>query len=260
MALEQTPVRICVHLAYVGTSFNGWQVQLGQPQTRTVQGCLQSALARITGREICVHGSGRTDSGVHALEQVAHFDIDQRFAHIPWVLALNSQLPSEISVVRAYEVPPDFHARFSARGKRYSYTFWTEKNFVLPQRAPYVWQVWGLDLEKMRLAAALLVGQHDFACFQNSGTEVRSTRREIFRIWDEPGCWPQERVWYFYGSGFLKQMVRNMVGLLKEVGKGNLPPEETTRLLAQKDRRLAPATAPARGLCLERVFYSTGQE
>ncbi len=248
-------LRICLHLAYVGTSFNGWQFQAGQTGTRTVQGCLQTALERVTGQKICVNGSGRTDAGVHALDQVAHFDVERRLAHIPWVLALNSQLPPEISVLRAYEVPLDFHARFSARGKCYSYIFWTEKNFVLPQRAPYVWQVWNLDSTKMRAAAALLAGEHDFACFQNSGTEVRSTRREIFRIWDEPGILPQEQVWYFYGSGFLKQMVRNMVGLIKEVGKGNLSPEETTRLLAQKDRRLAPATAPARGLCLERVFY-----
>ncbi len=248
-------LRVCLHLAYVGTSFNGWQLQAGQTGTRTVQGCLQAALERVTGQKICVHGSGRTDAGVHALDQVAHFDVNRRFAHIPWVLALNSQLPPDISVLRADEVPFDFHARFSACGKCYSYTFWTEKNFVLPQRAPYVWQVWNLDSTKMRAAAAFLVGEHDFACFQNSGTEVRSTRREIFRIWDEPGIYPQEQVWYFYGSGFLKQMVRNMVGLIKEVGKGNLAPEATTRLLAQKDRRLAPATAPARGLCLERVFY-----
>ena len=115
-------IRICVHLAYTGTTFNGWQLQAGQDGTRTIQGCLQAALERVTGQKINVSGSGRTDSGVHALDQVAHFDVHRRFAHIPWQLALNAQLPPEITVVQACEVPLDFHARFSARGKCYSYT------------------------------------------------------------------------------------------------------------------------------------------
>lgn len=254
----QSMMRICLHIAYIGTDFCGWQVQAKQTgrRSRSIQGCLQDALERITGQKISVQGSGRTDSGVHASGQVAHFDVERRFTHIPWQMAINSQLPPEISVLKAQEVSFDFHARFSVSGKCYSYTFWTEKTFLLPQRVPYVWQVWNLDFAKMRQAAEFLQGQHDFACFQNSGTEVRSTVRNIFRIWDEPGMYPQERVWYFYGSGFLKQMVRNIVGLLKEIGKGNLAPEVTKKLLAAKDRRLAPATAPAQGLCLERVFYT----
>jgi tRNA pseudouridine38-40 synthase len=202
-----------------------------------------------------VHGSGRTDSGVHALAQVAHFDVPESRRHIPWRQALNAMLPSDISILEAREAQDDFHARFSVRSKRYAYTLWTEPRFTLPQRAPFVWPVRGLDFEAMDQAAKVLAGTHDFAAFQNAGTEIKGTVRTLEPIVRTPGQLPAEWVFRFQADGFLKQMVRNLMGLLVEVGRGGLAPADVRAILEGCDRRKAPATAPARGLTLEEVMY-----
>ena len=244
--------RIRLTVAYVGTRYLGWQVQ---GRGATIQGTMEEKLARICEEPVRVHGSGRTDSGVHALGQVAHFDAPDAKARIPWQKALNSMLPDDIAILDAREAEPGFHARFSVRSKRYAYTLWTEPDFTLPQRAPFVWPVRNLDLTAMDRAAAFLAGTHDFAAFQNAGTEVKGTVRTLEPIRREPGQHPCEWVFRFQADGFLKQMVRNLMGLLVEVGRGGMSPEEARAVLESRDRRLAPATAPPQGLTLEEVVY-----
>ena len=244
--------RIRLTVAYVGTTYQGWQVQ---GRGATVQGTIESKLARICGELVRVHGSGRTDSGVHALAQVAHFDAPESKKHIPWQQALNSMLPDDIAILDAREVQDDFHARFSVRSKRYAYTLWTEPGFTLPQRAPFVWPVRGLDFAAMDQAAVILAGTHDFAAFQNAGTEIKGTVRTLEPIVRTQGQHPVEWVFRFQADGFLKQMVRNLMGLLVEVGRGGLAPDDARAILEGCDRRKAPATAPARGLTLEEVIY-----
>jgi tRNA pseudouridine38-40 synthase len=244
--------RIRLTVAYVGTRYRGWQ---GQARGETVQGVLEERLTRICEEPVRVHGSGRTDSGVHALGQVAHFDAPESKARIPWQKALNSMLPDDIAVLDAREADPDFHARYSVRSKRYAYTLWTEPDYTLPQRAPFVWAVRGLDLAAMDEAAAHLCGTHDFAAFQNAGTEVKGTVRTLQPIARTRGQHPAEWVFRFQADGFLKQMVRNLMGLLVEVGRGGLAPAVALEVLGRRDRRMAPATAPPQGLTLEEVIY-----
>jgi len=244
--------RIRLTVAYVGTRYQGWQVQ---ERGATIQGTLEEKLTRICEEPVRVHGSGRTDSGVHALGQVAHFDAPDSKAHIPWQKALNSMLPNDIAILDAREAEPGFHARFSVLSKRYAYTLWTEPGYTLPQRAPFVWAVRNLDFEAMDRAAELLHGTHDFAAFQNAGTEVKGTVRTLEPIVRVPGPHPCEWVFRFQSDGFLKQMVRNLMGLLVEIGRGGQEVADAERILAGRDRRLAPATAPPQGLTLEEVMY-----
>lgn len=250
--------RIRLTVAYVGTRYHGWQIQ---ENGLTVQAVLEDRLSRICAEHVRVHGSGRTDAGVHALGQVAHFDAPASKAHIPWQKALNAMLPEDIAVLEAREVEPDFHARFSARSKRYAYTLWTRPDYVLPQRAPFVWAVRGVDLHAMDRAATLLHGTHDFAAFQNAGTDLmgaRGTVRTLEPIVRVPGQHPEEWIFQFQADGFLKQMVRNLMGLLVEAGRGGLHAHDAGDILRGRDRRLAPATAPARGLTLVEVIYCGG--
>lgn len=247
-----SPVRLKLTLAYVGTNFQGWQLQSGP---RTVQGCLEEALGRLAGTPVRAHGAGRTDAGVHALGQVAHADIPASRAGLPWQRALNALLPRDLCVTRLCEAQPGFHARFEAIRKTYGYTLWTEPDYLLPQRRPFVWATGPLDRERMAEAASRLVGTRDWAAFQNQGTPVRSTRRTVFDIRREPGQRPEESVWLIIADGFLKQMARNIMGCLVMVGKGKLAVEEVLEIADRGRRGFAPATAPARGLCLERVDY-----
>ncbi|MFP4071568.1 MAG: tRNA pseudouridine(38-40) synthase TruA [Desulfovibrionales bacterium] len=249
-------IRLKLTLAYRGTQFFGWQVQ---PRGRTVQGCLETIVSRMIGQDCRIIGSGRTDSGVHALGQVAHVDVPAAKAEIPWQKALNAQLPRDVAVTGVRRVSETFHARFSPSIKTYSYTLWQEQGYVLPQRGPYVWPVSPLDLEAMARAASGLVGEHDFAAFQNTGSEVTSTIRTLHRIAFMRGQHPGELVLVFSANGFLKQMVRNLVGTLVAVGSGSRSPADVPELLIAADRTALPATAPAQGLCLERVWYADPQ-
>ncbi|SKA83236.1 tRNA pseudouridine38-40 synthase [Paucidesulfovibrio gracilis DSM 16080] len=246
--------RICLTLAYDGTDYAGWQVQPGQ---RTVQGVLERALRPLigVGEDVRVHASGRTDSGVHALGQVAHVDVPTSRRDLPWQKALNATLPPDVRVVAAREVPATFHARFSAISKTYAYTLWLDPDYVLPQRRRHVWHCGPLDLNALDRAAAFLLGEQDFAAFRNTGTETRSTVRTMHRVWRSSGVHPAECVLRFQASGFLKQMVRNLTGCLVAVGRGKAEPENVRSYLKEGDRSAAPATAPAQGLCLERVEY-----
>lgn len=244
--------RLKLKLAYDGTDFCGWQLQ---PGVRTVQGEVEKAIFRITGSPVRVHGSGRTDSGVHALAQTAHADIPESRLHVPWHKALNAILPEDISVLEAGYVPDSFHSRFSALEKTYTYTLWDNRQFLIPQRRHYVWSCGAVDFERMDRAAEYFIGQHDFSAFQNTGTPVKDTVRTIFEISRSLGDNPYEWVYLIRGDGFLKQMVRNMIGCLVEIGRGKAEPHFVRSLLAGKDRTKSPATAPPQGLCLFAVAY-----
>ena len=250
--------RLRLTVAYDGTAFSGWQLQ-APGRGRTVQGCLEEALARLCGVPVRVIGAGRTDAGVHALAQTAHVDVPDSRAGLPWQRAVNALLPKDVTVIAVTPVAPDFHARFDARGKTYAYTLWTEPTFLLPWRRPYVWDVGRdtpLDTASMEAAAREFVGEHDFAAFRNTGSSVASTVRRVIAVDDAPGTCPQETAWRFTATGFLKQMVRNMMGALVMVGRGRLTPDDIRRILSGGDRSQAPATAPASGLCLLRVAYT----
>ncbi|QGY39928.1 tRNA pseudouridine(38-40) synthase TruA [Pseudodesulfovibrio cashew] len=244
--------RVKLTLAYDGTDFSGWQLQ---PYGRTVQGELERALGKILGAPPRVHGSGRTDAGVHALGQAAHFDSPDERADLPWQRALNAILPKDVRVVDCVVTDEDFHARYSATGKTYEYALWHTREFCLPQRRRFVWNCGPVDFEAMEAAARVFLGEHDFASFQNVGTPVKSTVRTITGISRHPGPSGHETVWRFTANGFLKQMVRNLTGCLVAAGRGRLSPDEIRTILESGDRSLAPATAPPQGLTLVSVSY-----
>ncbi|WP_316897475.1 tRNA pseudouridine(38-40) synthase TruA, partial [Pseudodesulfovibrio indicus] len=239
-------------LAYEGTDFCGWQLQ---PSDRTVQGELERALSVILGGPVRVHGSGRTDSGVHALGQVAHFDCPDGREGFPWRRSLNALLPPDVRVVDAAEAADDFHARFGARSKTYEYRLWHEREFCLPQRRRFVWACGPVDFERMEAAARVLTGEHDFAAFQNVGTDVGSTVRTVISIERLAGESALESAWRFTADGFLKQMVRNLMGCMVACGRGKLSAEAVEAILASGDRTTAPATVPPQGLTLISVVY-----
>jgi len=246
--------RIKLILAYDGTDFAGWQLQA---RDRTVQGEVEAAIAKIAGTRLPVQGAGRTDAGVHALGQCAHFDIPESLLRIPWRVALNGIMRADVRVLEAVVAHPRFHAQYDALTKIYAYTLWMDRSFVNPLRRRFVWDVPPLDLAAMDEAAAHFLGTRDFKSFQNAGTPLgpRGTVRTVQALWREPGLTPAEVTWRIRGDGFLKQMVRNIVGCLVAVGKGKVMPGDVRSILERRDRNHALATAPPWGLCMERVFY-----
>ncbi|MGH9348373.1 MAG: tRNA pseudouridine(38-40) synthase TruA, partial [Vicinamibacterales bacterium] len=213
-------------LTYDGTRFVGWQKQA---RGESIQGLLEDALSQLEGARVVAHGAGRTDAGVHAEGQVASACVT--FAHdVATVLrALNARLPGEIRVVAAEEAPAEFHARFSARGKSYRYQL-ANGPIVSPFVRAYAWHVPGaLDLAAMREAAAALTGTHDFASFQGAGSDTSTTVRTLTRsaLVERGGLLAYEVA----GDGFLRHMVRAIVGTLVEIGRGRRPPAGVRGLL-----------------------------
>ena len=255
-------MRLKLTLAYLGCAYAGWQVQAVALDKDTVQGELERVLESLVGYPVRVHGAGRTDSGVHAEGQVAHVDVPDK--NVDWRRALNSKLSHDIRILAAESVSDDFHARYSAVGKQYAYTLFYGHESVPPRLEPFVWATPYLDFSAMDAIAEILTGRHDFASLQNTGTLVADTVREIWSIRREqgvagifrcPGGWPVTTL-LFHGNGFLKQMVRNLVGLIVWGGLGRITPSEAVAYLAAKDRRAVPSpTAPARGLTLMGVEY-----
>ena len=237
-------------IAYDGTRFVGWQ---RQAEGESIQALLEDALARFEGAPVTVHAAGRTDAGVHALAQVASAQVT--FTHDVRTLqrALNAHLPPEVRVLAVEEPDGEFHARFSSRSKTYHYRI-RNGPVASPFEQLYVWHVpETLALEAMQEAAALLVGTHDFAAFRSVGGEVASTVRTVTRSdWrDDDGLLTYE----ISGNGFLRHMVRAVVGTLVEVGRGWRVPHDIAALLQSGRRGDAGATAPPRGLFLVCVDY-----
>lgn len=239
-----------ITLSYDGTRFVGWQ---RQAEGESIQGVLEDALARFEGGPVTVHGAGRTDAGVHALGQVASAGVT--FTHPVETLqrALNAQLPEEVRVVDVADVPADFHARFSARSKTYRYHL-RAGGVGDPFTRAFTWQLAErLDIEAMREAASALVGTHDFAAFQCTGTETSTTVRTISR--SEVAAEGDLIRYDVAGNGFLRHMVRSIVGTLVEIGWGRRTVGSMPKLLLGGTRADAGATAPPHGLFLVRVDY-----
>ena len=243
-------------LAYDGTDFSGWQVQ---PECSTIQGTLASAIGRITGEKVLPQGSGRTDAGVHALEQVATVATESVIPAANLAVALNDILPAAIRVLDVREAPPDFHARKSARAKSYRYRMY--RNTVCPPfLARYAWHYpYPLNEDAMCDAAPLVEGEHDFTSFAAVDPErgldadqPSNVRRVFSSTWRRDG---DEFIYEVRGNGFLHHMVRNLVGTFLLVGKGTLEPEDVIKILRAKKRSVAGATAPGSGLCLVSVEY-----
>ncbi len=241
-------MRVAVRISYLGTRFSGWQVQKGQPGGRTVQGELEETLSRVFHSPVTVHGAGRTDAGVHATGQVAHFDVPRERPEIPplgIMRALNSMLSEDVRVNACQAVSEGFHARFDSVAKCYRYRL--RRGDFLP---PFEGLVEALAREKldvaaMKSAALAFLGTHDFGPFSLTGSPVGTTVRTIFDARLEE----QGETLHFVvtGSGFLRGMVRRLAGTLREVGRGRMRPGEVME-------KPGP-TAEARGLTLEHVFY-----
>jgi tRNA pseudouridine38-40 synthase len=246
-------------IAYDGTDFHGWQ---RQPQAPTIQEALESGIAKITGARASLHGSGRTDAGVHAAGQVANFKTACPIPCLSLVKALNDILPAAIRVRKAEEVPAGFHARYSASAKTYRYRI-LQAAVCPPFLARYVYHhPYPLDGRRMVQAARLLEGEHDFTSFAGSDPARKekqrqhdSNVRQIFHSRIRVRKELQMIVYEIRGSGFLHHMVRNIVGTLLEVGSGKLLPEDVQAILELRDRGKAGATAPASGLWLVKVEY-----
>ena len=237
-------------LAYDGTPFVGWQRQAAG---ESIQGLLEDALARLEGAPVTAHGAGRTDAGVHALAQVASVRVT--FSHDPPTVmrALNATLPAAIRVTGVDDAPASFHARFDARSKCYRYQIANEP-VPSPFTRAFAWHVpEALDRAAMDAAAAALLGTHDFAAFQSSGSDVQTTVRTLTRsAWlDDAGL----LVYEVEGDGFLRHMVRAIVGTLVEIGRGWRPAAQIASLVAGGARADAGSTAPPHGLLLARVEY-----
>lgn len=241
-------------IAYDGTNYEGWQVQktgLG------VQQRVEEALRKLFPGAGRVHGSSRTDTGVHALGMVAHFEVPKSEFRMPLrklMLAINAGLPEDIRVLAASRARPDFHARFSACGKQYRYFIWNHAA-MNPQLRAQAWHVpLPLDLDAMRRAAQHFIGRHDFKSLAvNRNYEMESTLRTMTRC--EVKRSGRTLTFIIEGDGFLYKMCRGIVGTLVQVGRGKFSPDDVKAMLEAKDRRAAGMTAPAHGLVLWKVFY-----
>jgi len=253
MSNQDIPVRrFKLTVAYDGTAYAGWQVQPNHP---SVQQTIEETLATIVGHAVKLHGSGRTDQGVHARGQVAHVDLACRMNAESVCRALNARLPHDIRILKAVRARTDFHARRSAQGKEYRYFVWNDV-MVLPDRRLYSAHAYRpLDVGAMRDAAQRFVGRHDFASFTaNPQREVESTERTIFAFTVRKRG--KEIVFSVKGEGFLYKMVRSMVGFLMRVGEGAEKPEAVSELLEScAPRKARVPSAPAQGLFLWRVWY-----
>ena len=242
--------RIRLIVSYDGTNYVGWQLQ---ENGVSVQQRLNEALAYLTGEPIQVHGSGRTDSGVHARAQVAHFDTSARMPADKFAIAMNTRLPRDIRVLYSEETTEDFHARFSAKNKTYRYTVQTGPHSDVFTRDTALHVHTPLDLERMQHAAKDVLGEHDFAAFMSAGSTLERTVRTVFR-----SEWTRDGRYLYYdvsANGFLYNMVRILVGTMLEIGSGKLPQDALARAIASKRRDDAGATAPPHGLMLIRVQY-----
>lgn len=237
--------RVMLVVAYDGTDYHGWQLQPGVP---TIEGKLNKALKELLGEEIQVIGASRTDSGVHALCNVAVFDTDTKIPAEKLSYALNQRLPEDIRIQRSAEVAPDFHPRHCASRKTYEYRI-LNREFPLPTKRRYAYFTYvHLDEEKMQRGAKYLVGEHDFKSFCATASVAETTVRTLYDLTVRREG--EEVMIRVCGSGFLYNMVRIIAGTLMEIGRGNMEPEKMQEILEAKDRTAAGPTAPACGLTL----------
>jgi len=238
-------------IEYDGTAYHGWQRQAAD---RSIQAEIEKALAVMTRLEISLAASGRTDAGVHALGQVAHFACDTNITAEAFLKGLNSLLPADIVIRSCENVPADFHARYDARRKTYRYRI-LNRSVPTAVNNRFVWHLrQPLNFEAMQAAAAYVVGEHDFKAFEGTGSPRSSTIRNIFRAEFMRDA-EEYLIFEIEGDGFLRYMVRNVVGTLAEVGRSRITPEDFKAILESRDREQAGATAPPQGLFLVSVDY-----
>jgi tRNA pseudouridine38-40 synthase len=248
-------VRLKIQIAYDGAAFAGWQSQAGKD---AVQDAIELALAHIVGTRVVVHGAGRTDSGVHALGQVAHIDVpENKFAVDAWAGAMNAQLPRTVRILCATKAAKGFHARFSSSGKLYTYRIWNHR-FQNPLEKGRAWHVASpIDRVTLRALCKMFTGRHDFAAFAaNRGKAEKSTVRTMHKLrLTTDGDLLSLSV---QGEGFLYRMVRLMSGSMVRVAQGKQSPEWLQGLLESPSGRKSSFCAPADGLTLVKVFYRRG--
>lgn len=242
--------RIRLIVSYDGTNYVGWQVQ---PNGVSIQALLEKALSELTGEEIRIEGSGRTDSGVHAKAQVAHFDTTVRMAADKFAIAMNTHLPPDIRVLYSEECDPSFHARFSAKRKTYAYCVQLGTHADVFLRTTSLHIHYMPNIAAMQEAASYALGTHDFNAFKCADSSMENTVRTITKSeWARNG---NLLTYTVEGNGFLYNMVRILVGTMLEIGSGKRQPSDLRKAIETGKRADAGATAPAHGLCLCRVVY-----
>ena len=242
--------RIRLIISYDGTNYVGWQVQ---PNGVSVQELSEKALLELTGEHIRMEGSGRTDSGVHAKAQVAHFDTNARMAADKFAVAMNMHLPPDIRVLYSEECGTGFHARFSAKRKEYAYTVQLGPHADVFTRTTALHLHYTPNIDAMQQAAETVLGTHDFNGFKCTGSAMENTVRTITKSeWIQKD---RNLTYHVEGNGFLYNMVRILVGTMLEIGSGKRPVSDMRRAIESGKRFDAGATAPAHGLCLVRVIY-----
>jgi tRNA pseudouridine38-40 synthase len=243
-------MRIALGIEYDGSGFAGWQ---WQPNRRTVQACVEQALSQVADEAVKVICAGRTDAGVHALEQVVHFDTQAARAMRAWILGANSALPDDVRVLWARPVKADFHARYSALARFYRYIVLNRPMTSALLRRQVTWHCSALEAERMQAAAGYLTGEHDFSSFRGQACQSRSPRRRVYFIHVYRR---HERIFMdIAANAFLHHMVRNIAGVLIEIGAGKREPGWARQVLEFKDRKLGGVTAPPDGLYLAAVYY-----
>ncbi len=244
-------MRIALGIEYDGSEFCGWQLQ--KDAVRTVQGAVEQALGKVANHEVRVTCAGRTDTGVHATEQVIHFDTEAMRDERAWIYGANANLPKDVVVLWAKPVAEDFHARFSAVRRAYRYVIFTRE--VRPTFLAYrvTWHYKPLDIERMQAAGNLLLGEHDFSSYRAVACQAKSPVRTLHKLEVS-----RQGPFIFIdveANAFLHHMVRNIAGVLMAIGEGERPVEWSREVLEAKDRTLGGVTAPPYGLYLTRVGY-----
>ncbi len=242
--------RIAVGIEYDGSAYAGWQAQASAP---SVQSVVEAAIGRVADHPVSVTSAGRTDAGVHAIGQVAHFDTDAGRSERAWALGANTNLPNDVAVLWAREVPDEFHARYSATARSYRYVILNRPTRPALARQRVCWIHGPLDAARMQQAANHLVGEHDFSAFRAAECQSRTPMRRLERILVTRS--DEHVIIDVTANAFLHHMVRNIAGLLIEVGTGEAQPDWARAVLEGRDRTVAAATAPAGGLYLMCVTY-----
>jgi tRNA pseudouridine38-40 synthase len=246
--------RIALGLEYDGTDFVGWQIQrVG----RSVEATLAAAVQVVANEPTTVRGAGRTDAGVHAAQQVAHFDTSAQRSERQWLLGINSNLPPDIAVRWVREVPPTFDARRSAVRRRYRYSVLQQPTRPALARSRVWWIREPLDAVAMTAASLHWLGEHDFSAFRAAGCQAKSPMRRLMAVRVARAAQAVGILWQldFTANAFLQHMVRNLVGALVEIGRGDLPPAAAGAMLSSRDRTKSAVTAPSSGLTLVEVLY-----
>ncbi|HFD12313.1 MAG TPA: tRNA pseudouridine(38-40) synthase TruA [Crenotrichaceae bacterium] len=243
-------MRIALGIEYDGTAYHGWQFQ---SNCQSVQACVDRAVSQVANEQITVVCAGRTDAGVHALEQVVHFDTSAQRVHYAWLLGVNNYLPDDIRIIWAQPVANTFHARTSAIARSYHYGILNRQVHSALDRHRLCWYNRQLDEKAMQQAASYLIGEHDFSSFRSAGCQSKSPYRRLYVI---DVYRDGEKLWVkIIGNAFLHHMIRNIIGVLLKVGSGQHQPAWANEVLQARDRKVAGITATAGGVYFAGILY-----